>query len=88
MTDAERRTLAVALTYEAPRAPKVVAVGRGELGQRIIDVARTHGVPLQEDPALAEVLSRVEIDTEIPEQLYQAVAVVLGFVLRANARRS
>jgi flagellar biosynthesis protein len=39
--------LAVALKYEAPGAPRVVAVGRGELGQRIIDTAREHGVPLE-----------------------------------------
>ncbi len=80
--------LAVALTYEAPRAPKVVAMGRGEVGQRIIDTARAHGVPLKEDPILAEALSTVELDTEIPEALYRAVAVVIGFVLRANSRRS
>lgn len=80
--------LAVALTYEAPRAPKVVAVGRGEVGQRIIDTARAHGVPLKEDPILAEALSTIELDTEIPESLYRAVAVVIGFVLRANNRRN
>ena len=83
-----RPLLAVALTYEAPRAPKVVAMGRGEVGQRIIDTARAHGVPLKEDPILAEALSTVELDTEIPESLYRAVAVVIGFVLRANSRRA
>ena len=63
-------------------------MGRGEVGQRIIDTARAHGVPLKEDPILAEALSTVELDTEIPEALYRAVAVVIGFVLRANSRRS
>ncbi len=87
MTDPDKPTLAVALTYEAPRAPKVVAVGRGHVGEKILEVARTHGVPLREDPVLAEVLSTVEIDREIPESLYRAVAVVIGFVLQANARR-
>ncbi|HEX3916092.1 MAG TPA: EscU/YscU/HrcU family type III secretion system export apparatus switch protein [Caulobacteraceae bacterium] len=81
-------TLAVALTYEKPRAPKVVAIGRGWLGDKIIETAHAHGVPLRNDPALAEALSGVELDTEIPEELYQAVAVVIGFVLRTNARRA
>jgi flagellar biosynthesis protein len=77
-------TLAVALTYEAPDAPRVVAVGRGELGQRIIDTAREHGVPLETNAPLAEALSTVELETEIPEQLYEAMAVIIAFILRAS----
>lgn len=76
-------TLAVALRYDAPSAPTVVAVGRGELGQRIIDTAREHGVPVQENPALAEALSTIALDDHIPEQLYEAVAVIIAFILRA-----
>jgi flagellar biosynthesis protein len=78
-------TLAVALTYEKPRAPRVVAIGRGWLGDKIIETARAHGVPLKQDPALAEALATIELDTEIPEELYRAVAIVIGYVLRANA---
>jgi flagellar biosynthesis protein len=81
-------TLAVALAYERPRAPRVVAVGRGWLGEKIIETAKAHGVPLQNDPALAEALAQVELETEIPEELYRAVAVVIGFVLLTNARRA
>ena len=89
MTDApEVKTLAVALTYDKPRAPRVVAIGRGWLGDKIIETARAHGVPLKQDPALAEALATVELDTEIPEALYRAVAMVIGFVLRTNARRA
>ncbi|HEX7761182.1 MAG TPA: EscU/YscU/HrcU family type III secretion system export apparatus switch protein [Caulobacteraceae bacterium] len=78
--------LAVALTYEKPSAPRVVAMGRGWLGEQIIETARAHGVPLQENPALAEALATIDLDTEIPEALYRAVAEVIGFVLRANTR--
>lgn len=78
--------LAVAVQYEAPDVPRVVALGRGELGQRIIDTAREHGVPLEQNPVLAEALSTVEIDEEIPEALYVAVAEVLAFILRASHR--
>jgi len=91
MSEPEKPTLAVALSYEKPRAPQVVAIGRGWLGDKIVETARAHGVPLREDAALAEALATVEVDTEIPEDLYRAVAVVIGFVLRANnaaARRN
>lgn len=80
--------LAVALQYEAPDVPRVVAMGRGELGQRIIDTAREHGVPLEQNPVLAEALSTVEVEEEIPEALYVAVAEVLAFILRSSARLS
>ena len=83
MTDEPPRPLAVALRYDAPDAPRVVAVGRGELGQRIIDTAREHGVPLEANPALAEALSTIEPDTAIPEALYEAIAVVIAFILQA-----
>jgi flagellar biosynthesis protein len=83
MTEDEKPTLAVALRYETPGAPKVVAVGRGELGQRIIETAREHGVPLETNAALAEALSTIELDTEIPEALYEAVAIIIAFLLDA-----
>ena len=74
--------LAVALRYDAPDAPRVVAIGRGELGQRIIDTAREHGVPIEQNPALAATLATVELDSEIPEALYAAMAIIIGFILR------
>ena len=84
MTQPDKTPLAVALTYEAPHAPRVVAVGRGELGRKIIDTAREHGVPLETNAPLAEALSTIELETEIPEQLYEAMAVILAFILRAS----
>jgi flagellar biosynthesis protein len=76
--------LAVALRYERPFPPRVVAKGRGEIGQAIIDKAREHGVPLEHNPALAEALSAIELGDEIPEPLYRAVAQILAFILRAS----
>lgn len=80
----DKPPLAVALQYDAPDAPKVVAVGRGWLGEKIIETAREHGVPLEHNPVLAEALATIELDAEIPEALYLAVAEVLAFVLRAG----
>ena len=79
--------LAVALRYDKRAlggAPRVVAKGRGEIGQNIIDTAREHGVPLKQNPALAEALSQVELDDQIPEALYRAVAEVLAFILKTS----
>ena len=87
MTQDAKRPLAVALTYEAPHAPKVVAIGRGEVGQRIIDTAREHNIPLEANAPLAEALSTLELETEIPVELYAAVATIIGFIMRAAAER-
>lgn len=75
-------TLAVALKYEQQRTPRVVASGRGAVGEAIIAKAREHNVPIQENPILAEALSTLEVDQEIPEALYKAVAQVLAYLLR------
>jgi flagellar biosynthesis protein len=86
MSETPKGPTAVALLYEGRNAPRVVAKGKGEIGQAIIDAARSHGVPLQQDPVLAEALSSVELESEIPCELYQAVAVVIGFILRASGK--
>ena len=65
---------------------RVVATGRGEIGQKIVEVARQHGVPIEENPGLAEALSKVEIGNEIPVELYRAVAEVLTFILRTSGK--
>lgn len=83
MSETPNRALAVALKYDPGSAPRVVASGRGALGEKIIAVAREHGVPVEQNSALAEALSTLELDEEIPEQLYRAVAQILGFILRA-----
>ncbi|HPA38872.1 MAG TPA: EscU/YscU/HrcU family type III secretion system export apparatus switch protein [Phenylobacterium sp.] len=84
MTDqAAHRRVAVALKYDAPGAPKVVASGAGLTGDKIIAVAQAHGVPMTYNPPLAQALSTLELETEIPERLYVAVAEVLSFLLTA-----
>lgn len=79
---------AVALLYDAKRnsAPKVVASGRGALAKKILSRAREAGVPIQEDPELVEILGKIPIGSEIPAELYQAVAEILAFVYRLGKR--
>ena len=79
-------TLAVALKYEQPNAPRVTAIGRGEVARRSIELAEASGVPISENPGLAAALSQVEIDQAIPENLYRAVAEVLTYILRVSGK--
>jgi flagellar biosynthesis protein len=84
----ESRSLAVALHYEKQDggAPRVVASGRGAIGEKIIETARAHGVPVENNPGLAAALADVEIGEEIPLDLYKAIAEVLIFILRVAGR--
>lgn len=77
-------TLAVALRYDPGSTPVVVAKGRAEVAAKIAATAAEHGVAIEENPALAEALAHVDLDDEIPETLFRAVAEVIAFVLRAR----
>ena len=81
-----RNQLAVALHYDKTGAPRVVAKGRGSIGDKIIEIAKAHDIPIEENEVLAGALSNVEIGDEIPQELYKAVAEVLIFVLRLSGR--
>jgi flagellar biosynthesis protein len=78
--------LAVALHYDKSGAPRVVAKGRGSIGEKIIEVAKAHDIPIEENEVLAGALSNVELGEEIPAELYKAVAEVLIFVLRLSGQ--
>ncbi len=87
---AERRARAAALRYdrdESP-APRVVARGEGLIAERILAIAREHNIPVHQDPALVDVLSRLDLDEQIPPALYLAIAEVLAFLYRAGALES
>ncbi|MFA5215656.1 EscU/YscU/HrcU family type III secretion system export apparatus switch protein [Sulfuricurvum sp.] len=75
---------AVALRYnpDQENAPRVVASGKGATAENIIKVAELHNLPIQKDEDLVELLSKVEIDREIPEKLYTAVVEVFSFVYK------
>lgn len=77
----EKKKQAVALSYEpGEEAPKVVAVGQGELAERIIDKAKESNVPVHRDDKLVNTLSKLQIGELIPQELYQIVAEILVFV--------
>ncbi len=83
-----KRRRATALHYEGAgaRAPKVVASGQGRIAERIIELAREAGIAIREDAALTEALSKLELNREIPEDLYSAVAETLAWAYALDGR--
>jgi flagellar biosynthesis protein len=83
MSNQDARQVAVALAYQTGQAaPKVVAKGRGLLAQAIIERAKDAGVYVHESPELVSMLMQVDLDQNIPPQLYLAVAELLAWIYR------
>ena len=78
----DKKTEAAALRYDidTDSAPVVIAKGQGEVAKQIIKTAEEHDIPLKEDQDLVKILLQLELDEEIPEELYSAVAEILSFV--------
>ena len=84
----EKIPKAVALKYDQKKdnAPKVIAKGRGEMAEKIIEIAKEYNLPLYEDKNLVQILEALELETEIPPKLYRALAEVLAFIYRLNGK--
>ena len=68
-------------------APKVLASGAGEIANKIISLAKEHDIQIKEDPDLIEILSKVEVDQEIPPNLYKAVAEIFSFLYKITNKK-
>ncbi|NBI29558.1 EscU/YscU/HrcU family type III secretion system export apparatus switch protein [Chengkuizengella marina] len=79
---------AVALSYTSEKndAPELKAKGKGLVADNIIREAKNYGVPIQEDASLVEVLSKLEINEEIPAELYQLIAEIFTMVYKADQK--
>ncbi len=71
--------IAVALEYDGLTTPTVNARGFGPIAEQIIEKAEQHGIPLQKDTELVEILAQLDVGDEVPENLYRAVAEVIAF---------
>ena len=80
---------AVALGYNRSQdnAPKVLASGAGEIANKIISLAKEDDIPIKEDTDLIEILSKVEVDQEIPPNLYKAVAEIFSFLYKITNKK-
>lgn len=86
MKDRVRKAAVLKYKHQIDRAPTLVAKGRGIVADRIVEMARKHRIPVESDPALVEVLSQLDIDQEIPPDLYRAVAQVLAYVYKMTKK--
>ena len=80
---------AAALRYDTQKenAPRVIAKGEGQIAENIIKIAKENELPIKKDEDLIELLSNIEIDKEVPEELYKAVAEVFSFVYRVTNKK-
>lgn len=78
----QRQPQVAALRYDSEEnsTPRLVAKGTGDVAERILALAHEHGVPVREDPALLTLLSALDLGTEIPPDLYEAVAKLLVYL--------
>lgn len=76
-----------ALRYspDKDRAPSIVALGKGEAAEKIIEAAQKSEIPIYEDKELAHTLNALHIGDEIPPELYEVVAQILVFVSRVDS---
>ncbi|MBI1986777.1 MAG: EscU/YscU/HrcU family type III secretion system export apparatus switch protein [Nitrospinae bacterium] len=85
----EKRKGAIALKYEPPKdaAPRVVAKGRGAIAEKILEIAKAHNISIREDKDLLEILSQLDLNQEIPPDLYRVVAEILAWVYRVSGKK-
>lgn len=82
--DAKQKAVALRYDTKKENAPRVIGKGQGDIASTIIKLAHENDIPIKEDADLVELLSKVDIDKEIPGNLYKAVAEVFTFLYRVT----
>ena len=87
--DNQKVQKAVALQYDknSNNAPKITAKGKGETENNIIKIAQDNKIPIKKDEDLVELLSKIDIDKEIPTSMYKAVAEIFAFIYELSNKR-
>ncbi|MDD9911520.1 MAG: EscU/YscU/HrcU family type III secretion system export apparatus switch protein [Alphaproteobacteria bacterium] len=93
MTDKPEKpitTKAAALSYDQDKdaAPKLTAKGKGKVAESILAVAREHDIPIHQDADLMEVLETVEVDQEVPLEVYAIVAEIFSYIYKVNQQKA
>ncbi len=80
--------VAVAMGYTpgSGEAPVVLASGKGAVAEQVRQIALAHGIEVRKDPDLAQLLSVIDVDSQIPVEAFAAVAEILAYVYRANGK--
>jgi flagellar biosynthesis protein len=84
----QSRNRAVAISYDMNKqpAPTISASGQGKVAERILELAKEHGIPIRKDPDMVELLAQLDVGQIIPPELYAVVAEVLAFVYRVKGK--
>lgn len=86
LKDETRSKKVVALKFDPAKdsAPKMAAKGRGYIADKILEIAKEFDIPIKEDRDLIELLYKIEIEEEIPSELYMVIAEILAFIYKVN----
>ncbi|WP_017727292.1 EscU/YscU/HrcU family type III secretion system export apparatus switch protein [Halalkalibacterium ligniniphilum] len=89
MSKKNQKKQAIALGYdrEKDQAPRMIGKGQGFVAEEIIQKAKEHSIPIQEDPSLVELLGQLEINQTIPSDLYEVVAELFAFIYRIDQNK-
>lgn len=90
MTSRKEYDKAVALRYNPglEQAPRIIAAGKGKIAEKIIRIAKEHNILVHNDPDLVEILSELELNSEIPPELYVVVSEILVFIYSLNRKQT
>ena len=90
MTVRKKQDMAVALKYQPKtgNAPRVTAKGKGKVAEKIIEIAKENNIHIHNDPDLIEILSQLDINDELPPDLYVVAAELLAFVYSLNTGKN
>lgn len=81
-----KKAVGIGFEKNKDKAPKIIAKGKGEMAERIIAIAKEHGIHVKEDKSLIEILDKFDIAQEIPEELYQVIAEIFLYVYNLEKR--
>lgn len=86
--DNPKRKAAAALRYQkdVDQAPELLAAGYGEVANKILELAEQAGIPVREDPILAQALAGLQVGSEVPPELYLAAAEALIWAWQADQK--
>jgi flagellar biosynthesis protein len=83
-----KKAAALGYNKDKDKAPRVIAKGDGHIAQNIIKIAELHKLPIRKDEDLIELLSKVEINKEVPQALYKAVAEIFSFIYKVTNKKT
>ncbi|MGD8562217.1 MAG: EscU/YscU/HrcU family type III secretion system export apparatus switch protein [Desulfarculaceae bacterium] len=81
-----KKAVALGRDPKEERPPQVTAKGQGRVAEKIIALAREHHIPIQEDPDLVEVLQHLDLEEQVPPEVFAVVAEILTFIYNCNTK--